>query len=289
MIGFNELGLKGWLGNQMFQYSGLKGIAGYNGYEYTIPPNDDSRHCNYLLFDVFKLTTLKNVGYINKPTYVHETSDDSCHTTSFHYSEKFMKECPDDVNISGFFQSEKFFKHVSDSIRKDFEFKTHIMDECIPFIQTFEVSPIFIHVRRSDYLRKTEHHKVLSIDYYANALKYFDDNTPVLIFSDDISWCEKQSLFSSDRFFISKTDERLPLNKWIRDQGYNSGTLIPYYDLCLMTLCSGAIIANSSLSWWGAWLQKDPTKKIIAPKDWFGPLNLHLITEDLFPDEWITI
>ena len=289
MIGFDELGVKGWLGNQMFQYASLKGIASFCGYEYCIPPNDATRSCNYLLFDLFKLSTLKNISYINKPTYIHKTSDIPGHSTSFHFENSFMEECPDNVNISGFFQSEKYFKHISDSIRKDFEFKDYILEECLSFISQFDKKPIFLHIRRGDYLKKSNHHNVLSIEYYERALQYFDDNTNVIVFSDDIEWCKKQKLFSSDRFFLSETTDRLPLTNYIRQNGYTQGALVPHFDLCLMSLCSGAIIANSSFSWWGAWIQDDQNKKVIAPNKWYGPLNSHLIIKDLCPDDWIII
>lgn len=289
MIGFDELGVKGWLGNQMFQYASLKGIASFCGYEYCIPPNDNTRCCNYLLFDIFKLSTLKNIGYIDQPTYIHKTSDTPGHTTASHFEESFMKECPDNVNISGFFQSEKYFKHISNLIREDFQFKDYIINECLPFISQFDKKPIFLHVRRGDYLKKSDHHNVLSIEYYERALEYFDSDVNVVVFSDDISWCREQKLFSTDRFFLSETSDRLPLTNYIKQNGYTEGALIPHFDLCLMTLCSGAIIANSSLSWWGSWLQEDTNKKIIAPQNWYGALNSHLSTKDLYPNEWVVI
>ena len=69
--------------------------------------------------------------------------------------------------------------------------------------------------------------------------------------------------------------------------GSYAKSLVPYYDLCLMSLCNGAIIANSSLSWWGAWLQTAPDKKIVAQDPWYGPKLASNDTKDLYPESWI--
>ena len=274
MIGFDELGRKGWLGNSMFQYAALRGIASKHGYDFCIPPNDETRVTNYILMDIFELYSLKNIGYIGG-LYRHKSSDDVCHSTTFHFNEDFFNQCPDNVNISGFFQSEKWFKHIEDSLKKDFAFKEEIYSVCKSFLESFDQKPIFIHIRRGDYVKRPEYHYNLPMDYFEKSLSYFDDDIPVLIFSDDIQWCKKQKLFESNRFSFSETNDRLPLNNFIRNQGYSEGALVPYYDLCLMTLCNGGIISNSSYSWWGAWLQKHRTRNVICPnKDkWAGPKN----------------
>lgn len=274
MIGFDELGNKGWIGNQMFQYAALRGIAAHRGYQFCIPPNDHTRKTNYLLHDIFKLSGLKNIGYIGG-LYRHKSSDDLCHSTTFHFNKEFFDECPDDVNICGFFQSEKWFKNIEKEIKKDFEFKEEIYEVCINFINQFEIKPIFLHVRRGDYVKRSEYHHNLPIEYFEKSLSYFDQEVPVLVFSDDIEWCKKQSIFESDRFSFSETEERLPVNSFITNQGYNKGALIPYYDLCLMTLCNGGIISNSSFSWWGAWLQENRTRNIVCPNknSWAGVKN----------------
>jgi hypothetical protein len=279
MIGFDELGSKGWLGNQMFQYASLKGIAIHNNYEYCIPPKDNRGITNYRLHDVFKLKNLKHTGYIGG-LYRHHSSDRHDHSTSSHFSEEFLNECPDNVNISGFFQTEKWFKHCRDELLEDFEFMDWIKEPCQKFLSKFKTPPIFLHVRRGDYLRSSQYHYVQTIDYYENAIKYFDEGTEILIFSDDIEWCRNQNLFKNDRFYFSQTEERLPLV-----MGYDSGALVPEFDLCLMSMCSGAIIANSSFSWWGAWLQKDNTN-VVSPKRWFGPANSHLYIDDIYLDCW---
>ena len=98
-------------------------------------------------------------------------------------------------------------------------------------------------------------------------LDCFDEDRQVIIFSDDPNWCYKQKLFSSDRFIITKSDS-------------------PYHDLHLMTQCDDFIIANSTFSWWGAWLCKNPFKDVVYPHKWFGPHNSNKSTVDLFPKTW---
>ena len=94
----------------------------------------------------------------------------------------------------------------------------------------------------------SHHHNNLGLDYYEEALSHFDEDRNVVIFSDDPEWCKEQSLFESDRFLVAEGN-------------------INYVDLCLMSLCKAHIIANSSFSWWGAWLAK--SEKVIAPSKWF--------------------
>ena len=107
---------------------------------------------------------------------------------------------------------------------------------------------ISLHIRRGDYT-VNPNHPTQTVEYYDKALSNFDSKIPVFVFSDDPSWCHEQKLFSDDRFLISDGNAT-------------------EFDLCLMSLCTYHIIANSSFSWWGAWLAK--SKKIIAPKNWFS-------------------
>ena len=134
----------------------------------------------------------------------------------------------------------------------------------------FQTEKYFKHVEREI--------PVQPLDYYENALKQFSEDYPVLVFSDSIDWCKEQEIFKSDRFMFSEPEDK-----------YDDGALVPYVDLCIMSLCSHAIIANSSLSWWGAWLQKNPNKKVIAPKMWFGPAYSQHNTKNLIPESWIVI
>jgi hypothetical protein len=274
MIGFNYLGRLGRLGNQMFQYASLRGIAENRGFNYCFPFYEDAVNDgigNMLrteLFDCFEMSSITNLNL--------QTIDPGrpvVHEGTFEFNEKLFNECPDWVSLYGFFQTEKYFKNVEDLIRKDFTFKKEILDPCQEMMGVFytdSVDPtiVSLHIRRTDYLINSCNHTPLGLDYYEKALSEFSDDASVIIFSDDSEWCKQQSLFSSDRFMVS--------------EGNSS-----YVDLCLMTLCSEHIIANSTFSWWGAWLAQ--SQKTIAPKKWFGLNNQHLNIVDLYSDSWIVI
>ena len=263
MIGFNALGQFGRLGNQMFQFAALKGIARNRGFEYCIPPTKNQNEwTDHQLFNPFKLsnTTQLNVQFIDadRPIVVEG---------SFSFDEKLFSGCPDWVSIQGYFQTEKYFKHIKDEIKGDFSFKDEIFDPCNEMLSDLN-SPISLHIRRTDYVTNPNH-TALGLDYYEKALKEFDKASTVLVFSDDPEWCNQQDIFSEDRFLIAEGNSN-------------------YVDLCLMTLCSKHIIANSSFSWWGAWLSEQ--EKVVAPSGWFkGSNNEHLDTKDIIPEDWMVI
>lgn len=282
MLAFNELGNNGRLGNQMFQYAALRGIASRKGYDFCIPPFSTPRIDNYSLHKCFKLSNAVNKGFLDNgfPPIVVEKQ--------FHYDEDLHNLCPNDVSLHGFFQTEKYFSHISDSIREDFTFHNEILDPCKEMISTLD-NPIFLHVRRGDpnlvdargfkwsYTQCSEQHPPQPLEYYEEALKKFDDDQTVIIVSDSPEWVREQEIFSGGRFLISEPEEK-----------YSDGSYTPYVDLCLMSLCYGAIIANSSLSWWGAWMQNGKGT-VVAPKMWFGPSYADKDTKDLYCKNWIVI
>ena len=128
MIGFNALGRMGRLGNQMFQYAALKGLARNIGADITIPYYQDAvddgigNMLRTELFDSFDLKV--NVGLLNNghAPVLHERQ--------FHFDEELFRLCPDHVDIRGYFQTEKYFKHIEDEIREDFTFKDEILNPC---------------------------------------------------------------------------------------------------------------------------------------------------------------
>lgn len=261
MIGFNALGQLGRLGNQMFQFAALKGIARKNEYQFCIPPSQNKDEFkDHQLFGPFKMNgvTELNVQYIDpdRPVVFEE---------QFNFNEKILNRCPDWVSIHGYFQTEKYFKHIRDELLQDFEFIDEIQKPCNDMMSQLEEPPIALHIRRTDYITDPNH-TALNLSYYKEALTKFDDDAMVLVFSDDPKWCHEQPMFSGDRFMIADG---------------NTNTV----DMCLMTMCSGHIIANSSFSWWGAWLSN--SKKVIAPSGWFkGSNNEGLNTEDIYCDGW---
>ena len=246
MIGHNHLGKNGRFGNQMFQYAATRGIAAWKGYEWCIPDgpkNDDEfedEENQHKLFMAFKLPGVKVVNMHPAP-YQQEGS--------FTFDEDLFNNCPDNIDLFGYYQTEKYFKHIEDEIREDFKFSQELTDMCKEVIDGMGGGDtISLHIRRGDYV-VNPNHPVQPLEYYDEALKCLPQNFPVIVFSDDPKWCHEQELFSGDRFNISDD---------------NSAD----FDLCLMSMCKCHVIANSSFSWWGAWLSN--SQMTIAPKNWFG-------------------
>tara|TARA_B100001778_G_scaffold195330_1_gene161002 strand:- start:317 stop:1171 length:855 start_codon:yes stop_codon:yes gene_type:complete len=277
MIGNNRIGCNGRLGNQMFQYASMRGIASVKGFDWVVPPENHNHTANYALFETFKMTNVqdKNIGFVEG-----EILKETIHC----YDKNLVDSCSDNTNLDGFFQTEKYFENIADEIRSDFTFKDEYLKPCKEFIDSLDTTPIFLHVRRGDAIGKEHYHPVAPMSYYVEALKRFDKDTPCFVFSDDIDWCKSQELFKSDRFLFNDNIERYDYQS-MDGSGSMQYTLLPHVDLCLMSLCSGAIIVNSSFSWWGAWLQNN-RGKVIASKPWFGPSASHLDTSDVVPDHW---
>jgi len=283
VIGFNHIGTIGRFGNQMFQYASLKGIAANRGFKYTIPPEaPEVQIDNYGLLEAFELSTNENVGWIESENVIKEKH--------FHFDETIFNQCPDGVSIFGFFQSEKYFKHIEDDIRKDFTFRSEWLEPCVEFRKQMGEEVIFLHVRRGDpnladkrgfkwaYVNLQSTHPVQPLEYYEEALKRFPEDMPVVVFSDAIEWCKEQEIFQGDRFMFSEPEDV-----------HSDGALVPYLDMCLMSLCNHAIIANSSMSWWGAWLIQNSNKKVISPSMWFGSDYADKDTKDLYCEGWEVI
>jgi hypothetical protein len=260
-IGFNHLGKMGQIGNQMFQYASLRGISNYYSAECCIPDHkkffDDGMGNKYtiMLHDLFNIPN-QYIGYVDDPLYYREVK--------FSYNEDvYNLNTNYDYCLIGFFQSERYFKSIKTDIKKEFKFRDYILEPCMEMILTFD-NPVALHIRRGDFLSNSMNHHNLEIEYYETALGQFESDRQVIVFSDDPVWCKSQPLFESDRFMISDSSK--------------------YFDLCLMSLCSDFIIANSTFSWWGAWLAD--TGRVIAPKKWFGPNLIHNDTKDLYLQNW---
>ena len=266
MIGFNNLGRMGRLANQMFQYASLKGIARHHGYDYMIayhPDAVDDGIGNMLrteLFDSFDLKVRTGIWRAN-----------TLAERQFHFDQELFDKCPDNVVLQGYFQTEKYFKHIEDEIRQDFTFKDAILNPCKEMMESVE-NPVALHVRRTDYVTNSANHPPCTLDYYREALSHFEAHRNVIVFSDDPAWCNEQELFSGEHFMISENEDNR-------------------IDLCLMSLCDDFIIANSSFSWWGAWLSANIDKKVIAPRQWFGTdgYTKDHNTKDVTPDGWTRI
>ena len=279
-ITFNYLGHLGRIGNQMFQYASLLGISNHKGYDYTLPANNMN---HILLYDCFELD---NVDKKISDWSSFERISPKIHS----FDKKFFDDCPANVDILGFFQTEKYFLHIKDVIKKHYTFKKDIIIKTREYFNklTQDNNIICLHVRLTDNVDHSIMKKV-NFDYYKKALSCFDKDIPVLIFSDDIESCMKQSLFFGSRFSFSESPNQ-------------------FVDLCMMTMCKYHIISNSTFAWWGAWLSD--SEKVIAPKKWYNdyvhdseewyeisqlrlwnPYDDGSVWEskDICPDEWILV
>ena len=266
MLANDDLGNLGRLGNQMFQYTSLRGLAAKHGYEYCLPPRAvvATRDSNCVNSDI---TMFECFNIPDAPKHV--TNFQKVMESNFGLDENLWNNCPDNISLYGYFQTEKYFKHIEDDIRTAFTFADVIKQ---PTEEAFnsnfgDTEVIAIHLRRGDYL-KYPHHPVQTLDYYSQGLSYMPEDIPVMIFSDGIEWCKEQDLFQGERFLFA--------------EGNSTGV-----DLCLQSLCTYHIIANSSFSWWGSWLAK--SKKTVAPSIWFAGPDASKDLSDLYCPGWIVI
>ena len=170
-------------------------------------------------------------------------------------------------------QSEKYFVHnralILDLFAPTTDIKNYITSKYSGIINANALS---IHVRRGDYVYLPNHHPVASPEYYTNAINYITTKTRIdkyIVFSDDINYCKSMFGESEDITYINGEKD--------------------YIDLYLMSMCEHNIIANSTFSWWGAWLNQNSDKIVVAPKTWFGTARTDLDTSDLIPENWIKI
>ena len=293
-ISFQGMGNEGRLGNQMFQYAFIRGVAHNRGFDWVIPGPDADRLDNYGLFDCFEMSSCRpeNLGepFFHKQEVYRDMA----------FNEKIFNECEDGTNFSGNYQTELYFESISADIRSDFTFKKEYLEPCREYIESLDGgkdNTIFLHVRRGNpnvtgrrgekwsYQMVQEYHPICKKEFYLEALTHFPEDKNVVVVSDTIDWCKKQDWLQGDRFLFSDASY----------EEFGDGASVPYIDLCLMTLCGGGIIANSSLSWWGAWLQSgyDKAKQgdwtIVAPDPWFGIKYDMYDMKDLIPGKWTKI
>ena len=264
MISFNNIGNLGRLANQMFQYASLKGIAMKHGYDYSIPPLEVFGQHDPLV----KQSTINiyNVFDIGKNNAVTIAKNQILQERMHEFDKELFDNCPDNVDLYGYFQSPKYFNHIKDEIKSDFSFSKEVRSVCDEMFESIfeDEKVISVHIRRTDYT-VNNNHPLQPISYYEDALKLFDKNVQILVFSDDPQWCQEQGLFADDSVMISDGNDA-------------------DIDLCLMTKCDYHIIANSSFSWWGAWL--GDSEKVVAPKNWFADSCAHKTVGDMEFSDW---
>tara|TARA_B100000963_G_scaffold349520_1_gene358671 strand:+ start:824 stop:2344 length:1521 start_codon:yes stop_codon:yes gene_type:complete len=240
------------LGNQLFCIASAIGYAKKHKKEPTFPDINSSNPMVY---------KYKNSLYSN----LHTISVDNL---NLYQEESYRyKETPNikgDVCLNGYFQSYKHFEdsqnEIKDMLNID-QLKAHVIKKYGDFSDY-----VSLHVRRGDYIKLSEFHNVLCIEYYKKAMSQFEKDVKFLVFSDDLAWCKANMPFVERVKFVSCDYD--------------------YEEMLLMSTCKSNIIANSTFSWWAAWLNNNDNKVVIYPEKWFGPKNSHLSIEDLCPKEW---
>lgn len=258
--------LQGGLGNQMFQIAATYALALRNNDE----AGFDFKSCHTPLQGnpsiKYKNTILRNVKDIDNTPRVSYTEP------RFGYEE--LPYAPN-LGLNGYFQSEKYFIDYKNNVLSLFNISNReLADEFLYHYDVMFAKPLTsVHVRRGDYLNNPDFHPVCTIEYYRKAMDIIGDSVFVFI-SDDMDWVKEN--FKGDNIVYSNNDELT--------------------DFAIMTLTEHNIIANSSFSWWGAYMNqfenprtmKFSDKKIIAPKQWFGPKGPQ-DTQDIIPKNWIKI
>ncbi|OGY39762.1 MAG: hypothetical protein A2391_03490 [Candidatus Brennerbacteria bacterium RIFOXYB1_FULL_41_13] len=187
----------------------------------------------------------------------------------------------DDVYLDGYWQSEKYFSDFEETIKNDFNLRYPLSREAAGVHEIIIHAPVScaIHIRRGDYVVNPGinfYHGACSLRYYRDAVDYikkYSLSTEVsfFVFSDDINWVKKNFIIEKGIFIEFENRDGF------KDQE----------EMILMSRCQHQIIANSTFSWWGAWLNKNKQKIILAPDKWFN--NVLIDTKDLLPDSWIKI
>ncbi len=287
--------LKGGLGNQLFQYAigrnlaeihkttvkiDVSYFANYKLHAYSLSPFNiqeniaSTEECRVKPDDKSKLFEwFNNILCINtvKKTHILKYILEK----NFYYDSEILK-LHDGIYLDGYWQSEKYFIDIARIIHKEFSVKNpqtgknkEIADKIL------SCHSVSIHIRRGSYVLPpyNSFHGTCSIEYYHRCINHLVQkvkNPHFFIFSDDPEW----------------VSENLHINHPVTYINHN-GVAGDYEDLRLMTQCNHHIIANSTFSWWGAWLSKNNNKIILTPNPWFR--NSQLDTRDLIPSGWIKV
>lgn len=277
-VSFNSLGDLGRLGNQMFQYAALISIAVSNGYNFLIPDPEKVNFRHYTLQDTFRLNSINKAENYGISDFDNFINDKVTNDIEFHESYNNLIK---NVNLHGYFQSYRFIEPVIDLIQKDFQFNETVKSVAEKILTDELIDPknyTFIHIRRGDYISKKEYHYNLDKSYYKKSAGLFPDTTKFLVFSDDVTWCKNNLVLPNKLiFFEDLYSEDVKIT--------NKESL----ELFVMSKCNGGIIANSSFSWWGAFLQNG-RGKIVSPSShsWFG-YKYEFNAKELIYSHWVQV
>lgn len=285
----------GGLGNQMFQYAAARALALRRGAELVLDVSDFDGYGLHQGFELARIFSL-DVAIADRQSIRRVLGWQSGKTVR-----RFLRKAPFSmlrssrlviepgftywsgladislpVYLLGYWQSEKYFSDVADEIRQDFTFRAEQEGRNAELAsQMVSENAISLHVRRGDYVsnKKTlATHGICSLEYYQRAVALLAErveNPVFYVFSDDMAWVR----------------DNLQIDFPVHYVDHNRGSQ-SYNDMRLMSLCKHHIIANSSFSWWGAWLNQSASKIVIAPKNWFANGT---DTSDLIPADWIRI
>lgn len=197
---------------------------------------------------------------------------------NFPYNKEFISKSKKNTYLRGLWQSELYFKEIDATIRKDFVFKEPMEGKNLELAQWLSKvdNTVSLHVRRGEFAKDPGYSQSIGtcdMDYYERAINHMNEHVKdakYIVFSDDIEWSRENLPLGKDEIFVD----------------YNM-TSHHYRDMQLMSLCKHNIIANSTFSWWGAWLNANKDKIVIAPVKWFAGFDHD--TKDLIPDQWIRL
>lgn len=282
--------LAGGLGNQMFQYAAGRRLAAKHNSEFKLDVRlfqDDPLRAYALdcfslhekiatAADIFSLTREPERGIWHRLFRARRRfgmlPNSYFNEPHIHFCPKVL-DLPDNTYLAGYWQSEAYFADIGDIIRKDFQWKTPPTDFKLAE-RIANCNSVSLHIRRGDYALNAatnKTHGLLPLSYYERAVRFIaeKENDPVLfIFSDDPKWAQNLK-FDFPSIVVSNS------------------TTSDHEDLQLLTLCKSHIVANSSYSWWGAWLSENSRKTVVAPHRWFS--NEAFKLDGRFPDGWIVL
>lgn len=264
--------LTGGLANQMFQYAAGLALAKRLGTTLKIDlswyETDEKRKFSLNDFKISaKSASLLESFIIKNPPFGKTFNE-----PYFQFTPEFFNQ-KNNTYLNGYWQSEKYFSDTVETIRNEFTLKKKFEGKILRIAEMAKnTNSVSIHVRRSDYLQKTDTYEILTPEYYKNAISKISEaveNPKYFLFSDDINWIKKNVEYPKDSVIVSETGAK------------------DYEELAIMSLCKHNVIANSSFSWWGAWLNSNNDKIVITPTKWFST-EIH-DTKDLIPSNWLRL
>jgi hypothetical protein len=257
------------LGNQLFQYAVGRNLALNLNCDLKFDISHYFENDNYRKYE---LSCFRQPALIKTDLQEHIHDEFDFHQQPFFRFDETIGKITDNTYLVGFWQSERYFMEHREVLATDLKIKDEfVLNIEAKALEMQKENSVAVHVRRGDYLRYTGSFGLLPPGYYEKALKYLENRIgrfKVYLFSDDIDWVRENIRIKEEHEFIS---------------GYVSGTNIE--DFYLMTNCKHLIIANSSFSWWAAWLNENKEKIVVAPKRWF--VSKQYNPDDIVPENWI--